>query len=126
VRLSLSGPQLVICALSTPRRFSLVSVQAFLNHVLQEFVDILNYSSPRTLSLDLEGMNLCREGTVSILTLLAHDNVSPDRLYLIDVHNLGPSAFTTSAGNSKSRTINAFAYSELNAHPLAISQDCFL
>jgi exonuclease 3'-5' domain-containing protein 1 len=62
----------------------------------------LNYSIPRTLYLDLEGINLCREGTVPILTLLAHahDRVGSDQLYLIDIKTLSSSAFATAAASS--------------------------
>jgi exonuclease 3'-5' domain-containing protein 1 len=75
---------------------SINSLQSF----LLELGDFLNHSSPRTLYLDLEGINLCREGTVSILTLLAHDGVGPDQLYLIDIKTLGSSAFTTTGPSS--------------------------
>jgi exonuclease 3'-5' domain-containing protein 1 len=72
---------------------SIDSLQSF----IQELGNLLDHSSPRTLYLDLEGINLCREGTVSILTLLAHDGVGLDKLYLIDIKTLGSSAFTTAA-----------------------------
>jgi exonuclease 3'-5' domain-containing protein 1 len=72
---------------------SIDSLQSF----LQELGNLLNHSNPKTLYLNLEGINLCQEGTVSILTLLAHDGVGPDQLYLIDIKTLGSSAFTTAA-----------------------------
>ncbi|CAN9172116.1 unnamed protein product [Alternaria alternata] len=45
--------------------------------------------------IDLEGLNLCREGSVSILTLLIDLETSPKEVYLIDVHTLGEEAFDT-------------------------------
>ena len=43
--------------------------------------------------VDLEGVDLCREGTISILTLLV--NAGFPKVYLIDVHVLGAQAFNT-------------------------------
>ncbi|KAI9813026.1 MAG: hypothetical protein M1832_006417 [Thelocarpon impressellum] len=48
--------------------------------------------SPPALYLDLEGVNLCRHGTVSLLEIL----VAPaNHVYLVDVHALGERCFTT-------------------------------
>lgn len=60
-------------------------------------------SSPNSpiLYIDLEGINLCREGTVSILTLLVHQNNLSQRIYLIDVYTLGAKAFTTVGAQDK-------------------------
>jgi len=53
---------------------------------------------PSTLYLDLEGKNLCRNGTLSIMTILVH----PTRITsLIDVQTLGNSAFITPSANGK-------------------------
>ena len=51
-------------------------------------------TSPPSLYIDLEGAKLSREGTISLLTLfiLPHNTT-----YLIDIHNLGSTSFTTSA-----------------------------
>jgi exonuclease 3'-5' domain-containing protein 1 len=55
-------------------------------------------SDPPSLYIDLEGVNLSRQGTVSILQLL----VSPhNRTYLIDVHTLGSEAFLTAGANGQ-------------------------
>ena len=59
---------------------------------LKRFLSTINSSS--TLFLDLEGRNLSRDGTITILTILAHPNGD---LRLIDVLALGTSAFTTAA-----------------------------
>lgn len=45
--------------------------------------------------IDLEGVNLCREGSISILTLLIDVGTSTTYVYLIDVHTLGAQAFNT-------------------------------
>ncbi|CAN9090525.1 unnamed protein product [Alternaria alternata] len=55
--------------------------------------DRLQYSP--TMYIDLEGVNLCREGSISILTLLIHTGNAIRRVYLIDVHTLGAQAFNT-------------------------------
>ncbi|KAJ0420231.1 ribonuclease H-like domain-containing protein [Aspergillus carlsbadensis] len=48
-------------------------------------------TSPPSLFIDLEGVNLGRNGTVSILQMYV---LPHDRTYLIDVHTLGQKAFT--------------------------------
>lgn len=45
--------------------------------------------------IDLEGVDLCREGSLSILTLLVDTGIPLRRVYLIDVHVLGAQAFNT-------------------------------
>ena len=59
------------------------------------FIDIiLHYSQcTPTLYIDLEGINLSRHGTVSIMQILV--DKPEDHTYLIDVHTLGRAAFTT-------------------------------
>lgn len=49
-------------------------------------------TSPPSLYLDLEGANLSRHGSVSILQIHASPD---DRTFLIDIHSLGESAFST-------------------------------
>ena len=59
-------------------------------------------TSPPSLYLDLEGTNLSRHGSISIIEfyVLPHNNV-----YLIDIHILGEEAFSTQ--NSVGRTLKA-------------------
>ena len=79
------------------------SLQTF----MRELINQVEYSSPKKLYLDLEGINLSRYGTVSILTLLVNDGgFHPDRLYLIDIHTLGSLAFTASSASSMTRGLN--------------------
>ena len=55
-------------------------------------------SNPPSLYLDLEGISLSRQGSVSILQLLLH----PQKVvYLIDIHVLGSTAFTTPGSGGK-------------------------
>ena len=55
-----------------------------------------------TMYIDLEGVNLCREGSVSILTLLLEtDEIPTRRVYLIDVHVLRAQAFDTTGVKQK-------------------------
>ncbi|GAB1319889.1 hypothetical protein MFIFM68171_10099 [Madurella fahalii] len=73
---------------ATPTVISTIpALQAFLSSI-----------TPTThLYLDLEGSNLCRHGTISIITVLLHpQNIT----YLIDVFVLGPQAFTTPAASA--------------------------
>lgn len=51
----------------------------------------LNPSTP-SLYIDLEGVNLCRHGTISLLTVYV---LPLGHVYLIDVHTLASLAFTT-------------------------------
>ena len=55
---------------------------------------------PPIMYIDLEGVNLCREGSVSILTLLVDTGIPTACVYLIDVHTLDARAFNT-AGAKK-------------------------
>jgi exonuclease 3'-5' domain-containing protein 1 len=45
--------------------------------------------------IGLEGVNLCREGSLSILTLLIDTGITTIPVYLIDVYSLGSKAFNT-------------------------------
>jgi exonuclease 3'-5' domain-containing protein 1 len=49
--------------------------------------------------IDLEGVDLCREGSVSLLTLLL--DVPIRHVYLIDVHTSGQAAFNTAGEKLK-------------------------
>ena len=51
-------------------------------------------TSPPSLFLDLEGVSLSREGSISIMQIFAEPN---NHVYLIDIHTLGAAAFTKSA-----------------------------
>ncbi|KAF2261431.1 hypothetical protein CC78DRAFT_608160 [Lojkania enalia] len=54
-------------------------------------------TSPPSLYIDLEGLNLSRYGTLSLITLL----IAPtSTVYIIDIHIMGVSAFTTPASTS--------------------------
>jgi exonuclease 3'-5' domain-containing protein 1 len=60
---------------------------------------VLRHASPElyepTMYIDLEGVDLCREGSISILTLLIDTGIPTIRVCLIDVHLLGSQAFNT-------------------------------
>jgi exonuclease 3'-5' domain-containing protein 1 len=57
-----------------------------------------------TLYIDLEGVSLCREGSISILTLLVKWGSSSSLTVLYDVHLLGSSTFAT-AGTKSGKTL---------------------
>jgi len=58
---------------------------------------VLRHASPEpyktTMYIDLEGVDLCREGSISIFTLLIDTGIPTIRVYLVDVHSLGSQAF---------------------------------
>ncbi|KAL8833171.1 MAG: hypothetical protein Q9170_004452, partial [Blastenia crenularia] len=54
-----------------------------------------------TMYIDLEGVNLCREGSISILTLMIDTGTPTNRVCLIDVHSLDAKAFNTAGVQSK-------------------------
>jgi exonuclease 3'-5' domain-containing protein 1 len=54
-----------------------------------------------TMYLDLEGVNLCCKGSISILTLLIHKGIPIGRACLIDIHRLGAQAFQTAGAKQK-------------------------
>jgi exonuclease 3'-5' domain-containing protein 1 len=54
-----------------------------------------------TMYIDLEGIDLCREGSLSILTLLIDTGIPTSRVYLVDVHILGAKAFNTAGVKQK-------------------------
>ena len=62
--------------------------------LLKTFLDGLNDISgePLTLYIDLEGNNLSRHGTLSLVTILIEPR---EKVYLIDVTKLGRDAFDT-------------------------------
>ncbi|KAM0811431.1 putative Ribonuclease H-like domain-containing protein [Seiridium cardinale] len=53
-------------------------------------------TNPPSLYIDLEGENLCRHGTISILQLYVYPT---ENTYLIDVYTLADAAFTTAGKN---------------------------
>jgi len=67
---------------------------------LADLVDILEGlpTSPPSLYVDLEGVQLSRHGTISILQLFI---LPQDRTYLIDIHTLQEKAFTTMGANGQ-------------------------
>jgi exonuclease 3'-5' domain-containing protein 1 len=55
-----------------------------------------------TIYIDLEGVNLCRHGSISILTLLVDTGTPVGHVYLIDVTTPGADAFETVGSKGKS------------------------
>jgi exonuclease 3'-5' domain-containing protein 1 len=68
---------------------------------------ILRHAPPEpykpTMYIDLEGVDLCRDGSLSILTLLIDTETPTIRVSLLDVHLLGSQAFNTTG--IKQRTL---------------------
>jgi len=54
-----------------------------------------------TMYIDLEGVDLCREGSISILTLLIDTGIPTGRVCLIDMHTLCAQAFNTAGAKRK-------------------------
>ncbi|KAH8621997.1 ribonuclease H-like domain-containing protein [Alternaria alternata] len=53
---------------------------------------------PPSIYVDLEGINLSRQGTISVLQLFI---LPTNRTYIVDIHTLGDAAFLTCATNGK-------------------------
>jgi exonuclease 3'-5' domain-containing protein 1 len=50
---------------------------------------------PPLIFINLEGVNLCRHGCISIITIMVREIGHPNQVYLVDVHILGHLAFET-------------------------------
>ncbi|KAF9884467.1 hypothetical protein FE257_001728 [Aspergillus nanangensis] len=66
---------------------------------IADLVGLFNNLSnePPSLYIDIEGINLCRQGSISIIQIF---HLPRNEIYLIDVHTLGQSAFSTPSTNS--------------------------
>jgi hypothetical protein len=63
------------------------------------------------LYMDLEGVNLCRDGSISIITLLVDSSTSRERIYILNVHTLGTLKFDT-AGTVTGKTLRGVLQDE--------------
>ncbi|KAF3905319.1 hypothetical protein ABW20_dc0110319 [Dactylellina cionopaga] len=90
-------------ALTVPENpYTLVSTVSDLSSVIDLLAPLP--TSPPSLFIDLEGINLCRYGTISILTIY----VAPlSTTYLIDVHTLQSLAFTTAGATHTTKTLKS-------------------
>lgn len=88
------------------------------NHLLVDTAELLSETvatlydlptKPPSLYVDLEGFDLCRYGRVSLVSIYA----SPlKKAFIIDVHVLKDSAFTTGASNNPERTLKTLLEDE--------------
>ncbi|XHG05350.1 hypothetical protein AWENTII_008578 [Aspergillus wentii] len=76
--------------------FKLVDTCAGVAELVEALTDLP--VSPPSLYVDLEGVNLSRHGTVSILQIYV---LPQDQSYLVDVYTLGGEAFSTKAPNGR-------------------------
>lgn len=60
---------------------------------LQSFLETVNQQPPHAFFIDVEGIQLSRNGSISILSIYIPEH---NKTYLIDMHGLGSAAFTTS------------------------------
>ncbi|TLS27186.1 hypothetical protein PpBr36_05564 [Pyricularia pennisetigena] len=81
-------------------RVELVDTTKRLADVLDSLLPLS--TKPPSLYVDLEGINLSRMGTISILQIYA---APLDHVYLIDVHTLGSDTFTTKSCGSTGQTL---------------------
>ncbi|RAH69819.1 uncharacterized protein BO66DRAFT_438894 [Aspergillus aculeatinus CBS 121060] len=72
--------------------------------LVSQLMDDLLVNPTEDLYVDLEGENLCRHGTITIVALHL---IEPRRTYLVDVHTLGDTAFHTSAAVDNTTTLKA-------------------
>src|SRR5436305_897650 len=77
-------------SLDGPKPFHFVNTCSAIADLVDSLVDLP--ANPPSLYFDLEGVNLSRQGTISILQLLVFPQ---KRIYLIDIHTLGSKAFST-------------------------------
>lgn len=74
---------------------------------IRDLVDwlVLRHAPPvpysPTMYIDLEGVDLCHEGSISILTLATDTGIPTRRICLINVHTLGIRAFNTAGVKGK-------------------------
>ena len=73
--------------------YTIVDTQESMSAALKSLT-VSSASEKPVLYLDLEGINLCRNGSISILQVYQCEE---DHVYLIDVHTLGKAAFSTTA-----------------------------
>lgn len=73
--------------MSTTRSIQIVDTTVTLDTCLQDIA----YPTATKLALDLEGVNLCRNGTVSLLQVFSHTSQT---IWIVDVTTLGSLAFT--------------------------------
>lgn len=71
--------------------YTIVDTRLGLSAALQR-LNVCSVSARPILYLDLEGINLCRNGSISIIQVY---QCQENRVYLIDVHTLGAAAFST-------------------------------
>jgi exonuclease 3'-5' domain-containing protein 1 len=69
-------------------------ISALVNYLVAVHPPLSVPCSP-VMYMDLEGINLSREGSVSIITLLVKSPYLKEHTFLIDVHTLGAQAFNT-------------------------------
>ncbi|KAL3147995.1 hypothetical protein ABBQ38_014291 [Trebouxia sp. C0009 RCD-2024] len=74
-------------------------------------LNVVSITAKPILYVDLEGINLCRHGSISILQIYQSEQ---DHVYLIDVHRLGASAFKTKS-NDGSATLKSVLENKLLA-----------
>ncbi|KAF2135225.1 uncharacterized protein K452DRAFT_334717 [Aplosporella prunicola CBS 121167] len=79
-------------------RFTVVDTTELLKSFLDRILMIPSPCAP-SLYIDLEGVNLSRHGSISILQVLL---LGEEHVYLIDIYRLGPQAFTTVGKNALS------------------------
>ncbi|KAL4908713.1 hypothetical protein BDW74DRAFT_173945 [Aspergillus multicolor] len=80
--------------MSTPPP-KVIDTTAALTQVLEDLTNLPNLpSDPPSLYIDLEGINLSRHGSISIMQIYV---LPLNEIYLIDIHVLGQTAFTTTS-----------------------------
>ncbi|KAF2015456.1 hypothetical protein BU24DRAFT_480222 [Aaosphaeria arxii CBS 175.79] len=65
-----------------------------IHNLVDRFTELGHVNNP-TIYIDLEGVYLCRDGSISILTLLFNTGLPKPDVVIIDVHKLGKQAFET-------------------------------
>jgi exonuclease 3'-5' domain-containing protein 1 len=83
-------------SLEATKPFHFIDSCSAIAELVDSLVDL--HGNTPSLYIDLEGVHLSRQGTISILQLL---NLPQKRTYLIDVHTLSSDAFSTAGTNGQ-------------------------
>ena len=83
-------------SLEEPKPFYFIDSCSAITDLVDSLVDL--HANPPSLYIDLEGVNLGRHGSISVLQLLIFPQ---NRIYLIDVHTLGSQTFSTAGTNGQ-------------------------
>lgn len=81
------------------------------DQLVSHYADRMSDQKP-TIYIDLEGIDLCREDSISILKFLIHTEEPAQPVHLIDGHTLGASTFNIAGFKNSSATLKSILRDE--------------